>query len=189
MSHYNLTARPDREDIARAAQKRPSPSSGAKVEQCKATQTIERVDAVYNYRPLELAPVPLGVFHAVFPTFLFLMNELKDADLTDDDLSHARSFVELANQFYDQEYQRLEALRPSLQAAIHQDILAETALRFGDRSLRPDGRVRSISTPNGFEIIRVLAEGKNEIGLGGTDPIVQAECDYVAIYTSDKVRK
>ena len=117
------------------------------------------------------------------------MNELDDADLTDDDLSLARSFVERATQFYDVDHQRLDAVRPSMQAAIHQDILDETTLKFGTKELSPDGRVRSISTPDGFEIIKALVEGKNEIGLGRTDPIVQAECDYVAIYTSDEVGK
>ncbi|KAH9947831.1 hypothetical protein B0H21DRAFT_806645 [Amylocystis lapponica] len=146
-----------REHIATAAKKRKFPSTGAHTADRIVTQNPTRVDAVYNYRPIDLAPPPITLYHPVFAKFLQLMAEPQI--FSDEELNNAQSFITLAVAYYKEEAR-----------------------------LEPDGLVSSADTPDGFSTITAIHEVKLEIGDGGSDPIAQGECVYVAIYSSNEAR-
>lgn len=61
-----------------------------------------------------------------------------------------------------------------------------TEFNFGDTSILPDGVVSTWTDQGHQRVVQVL-ELKNEIGEGGSDPIMQAECSYASIVCSDDV--
>ncbi|KAH9948020.1 hypothetical protein B0H21DRAFT_735808 [Amylocystis lapponica] len=165
-----------REHIATAAKMRKSPSTGAHTADRIVTQNPTRVDAVYNYRPIDLAPPPITLYHPVFAKFLQLMAEPQE--FTKEELIRAHSFVTLAVAYYRDEATRRETLYCDMSTAIHESILV----------LGPDGVVSSEETLDGFSPVTAIHEVKLEIGDGGCDPLAQGECDYVAIYSSNEAR-
>ena len=177
-----------REAIARAAQHRESPSAGATISARKQTQVRSKVDAVYNYRPLELAPPPIAIYHPVFTNFRRTLAELEDSELTPDELDHARKFVEAAVDLHVTQDQRIMALHPIMYDAIHPDFLREITIKLDNRNIRPDGHVVSAKAPNGYEPVVAFEEAKVEPGAGNSDPIARCECDFVAVVSSDVVR-
>lgn len=174
-----------REGIAAAAQKRDPPSTGAHLTQRIQTQRDTRADAVFNYRPPDLAPPPITIYHPVFAKFLRLMAEPPDP--TPEDLGRAHDFVCLASAYYKDEAERVLKLSRNLNAAVYHGILGIQKLSYTSSKLAPDGVVFSERTPSGFSTITAILEVKAEIGEGNSDPIAQAECAYVAVYSSDEV--
>ncbi|KAF9777626.1 hypothetical protein BJ322DRAFT_1114857 [Thelephora terrestris] len=173
-----------REEIAVAARKRDSPSAGASLTQRIVTQKQIRADAVYNYRPAHLAPPPITIYHPVFAKFLQLMAEPRNP--THEELNLAHDFVCLASAYHKDEATRISELSLTMKAAVHSGILGPTTLSYKSRQLIPDGVVISGATPDGFKTIAAILEVKAEIGEGGSDPIAQAECAYVAVYSTEE---
>ncbi|KAF9779195.1 hypothetical protein BJ322DRAFT_1113551 [Thelephora terrestris] len=163
-----------REGIAAAAQKRESPSTGASLTQRTLTQNDGRADAVYNYRPAELTPPPITIYHPVFAKFLQLMAEPPDP--THEELGRAHEFVCLASAYYRDEAERVGKLSRSINAAVHDGILGTHPLSYTSSKLAPGGVVFSGKTPSGFLTIAAILvlEAKAEIG--------------EAVYSSDEAR-
>ncbi|KAH9930695.1 uncharacterized protein B0H18DRAFT_1116814 [Fomitopsis serialis] len=160
---------PDREAIAAAGRKRRSPSSGATVSELMKTQTPTHLDAVYNYRPLHLAPPPIIIYRPAFARFAYSISQPIGSNIyTPKEVETAREFIELSSKLYVDE--------PSRQRAIT------------DAFLEPDGVIRMDTSFEGFRPVVAITEVKNEIGTGGCDPRAQAECAYVAIYTSPEAK-
>ena len=75
-----------------------------------------------------------------------------------------------------------------LRAAVHKALLHVTDL-YVDPCIEVDGVVETTaSTPNGFHPVSALAVVQTEFGTAKTDPAAEAECVYVAIYSSVEVR-
>ncbi len=86
---------------------------------------------------------------------------------------------------------RTNKLRPTMGEAVHPTttILKSITLTFPSSTgtLQPDGRVSSIETPDGFLIIPTITGVEEVVGTGGgSDPNAQAECDYIALYSSEE---
>ncbi|KZT68353.1 hypothetical protein DAEQUDRAFT_766353 [Daedalea quercina L-15889] len=173
-----------REDIAAAARKRDSSSSGATAA-CRTATQVKRKDAVYNYRPLDLAPPPITIYHTVFAKFLRMMNE--PCAFTHEELDHAQKFVTQAVTYYSKEDKRI-IHSSEMALAVHPQILSSMSPSFTSSRLEPDGVVRSAMLHNDLYTVPALAEVKVEVGEGGCEPLAQAECAYVAIYSSDEAR-
>ena len=137
--------------------------------------------AVYNYRPLELIPPPITIYHPVFTKFIQMM--LDAQVFTHDELDLAHGFVTQAVDYYSTEADRVSH-SSQMTAAVHPDILSSI---YPFRNLGLDGVVTSAHAPNGFTTVLAMSEVKVEAGEGGCDPIAQAECAYVAVYASDQV--
>ncbi|KAH9948021.1 hypothetical protein B0H21DRAFT_708046 [Amylocystis lapponica] len=161
-----------REHIATAAKKRKSPSTGAHTADRIVTQNPTRVDAVYNYRPIDLAPPPITLYHPVFAKFLQLMVEPQI--FSDEELNNAQSFITLAVAYYKEEAIRKRKLQLVMGAAVHKNILVSEGLSYTYTRWLLDHYA--------------IHEVKLEIGDGGSDPIAQGECVYVAIYSSNEAR-
>ncbi|KZT22158.1 hypothetical protein NEOLEDRAFT_1150158 [Neolentinus lepideus HHB14362 ss-1] len=174
-----------RETIARAAQQRESPSVGASIKELITTQRHERVDAIYNYRPVYLTPPPITIYHPVFTKFLEIMEQ--DIDVTHEELGHAQMFIDQAVRVYKYPSDRINRLS-AIKTAVHQQILGITPLGFGDTEFLTDGIIFSAEASDEFKSVICFTEVRNEMGWGGHDPVAQAECAYVATYSSDEAR-
>ncbi len=71
--------------------------------------------------------------------------------------------------------------------AVHHTILDPVTLPTASGTMKPHGLVSSVKTPDGFRIITTITEVNADVGVGRCDPIAKAECDHVAIYSSDEV--
>lgn len=140
---------------------------------------------MYNYRPIDLTPLPITIYHPVFAKFLKLMEE--PLVPTHEELEQAHEFVCLASAYYGDEAERISHLSRNMKAAVHSDVVGAKPLCYLSNGFTPDGVVSSAVTPDGFSTIAAIFEGKAEIGEGGNDPIAQAECAYVAVYSSAEV--
>ncbi|KAI0808408.1 hypothetical protein C8Q74DRAFT_1434935 [Fomes fomentarius] len=137
-------------------------------------------------RPSPFDIAPITIYHPVFGHFLSFMNDLEDTELTHEELGHAHSFIARAVDFYGVVDNRIKALAPSMNQAVHPTILDPVTLPTASGTMKPHGRASSVKTPDGFRIITTITEVNVDFGIGGCDPIAKAECDYVAIYSSDE---
>ncbi|KAI0714115.1 hypothetical protein C8Q72DRAFT_206479 [Fomitopsis betulina] len=174
----------DRENIAAKGRSRSSPSTGAVTAARLGIQHSRRPDAVHNFRPLELFTPPVTIYHPVFARFRRLMAQ-EPTDLGPEELTRAQRFVVAANKIYQSEEQRISGLQDTFRW-LHANILTKKTFEFRSQKLIPDGAVCIAKTPDDFDTVSVITEVKNEIGDGGCDPLAQAECDYVAIYSADE---
>ncbi len=111
------------------------------------------------------------------------MADLEDTELTHEELERAQWFVNNAVDFNGVAARRIHRLRRTMGEAVHPTIIESITLACAS----PDGRVSSVATPDGFRIITTITEVKEDVGTDACDPNAQAECDYVAIYTSEEV--
>ncbi|PCH32989.1 hypothetical protein WOLCODRAFT_159755 [Wolfiporia cocos MD-104 SS10] len=183
LSVDELNAQIRREKIAAAARSRQSPSTCATAEQRFDSQKSTCLDALYNYRPLHLIPPPITIYHPVFNKFLQMM--VDPQDFTHDELDLAQTFVTQAASYYIFETDRANEIS-AMSSAVHPRILAAATLSYISGELRPDGVVFSAKLLYGFRTVAAITQVKAEIGEGSCDPIAQAECAYVAIYSSDE---
>ncbi len=181
-----LTCSSDREQIAAAAHKRQSPSTGAALPQRLETQTTARIDAIYNGRPLELMGPLITIYHPVFTNFLKYMQEHRD--FTSDELDLAQDFVTQAAAYYKDENERKAKLSPPMNAGIHRTVLQTTPISNSTGKFTPDGAIFArTETRDGFSPLIAAHELELEVGEGGRDPSAQAENVYVAYYSSNEV--
>ena len=95
----------------------------------------------------------------------------------------ARFFADESKRLF--EYKKYQFMFPSRNQIITEQKLT---LDSGGRSFSPDAVVYSGRGGNQTpEIPLAIIEVKNEIGMGGSDPIAQAQCDYLAFYSSKQV--
>ena len=139
---------------------------------------------MYNYRPVELAPPPITIYHPVFAKFIQMMSDRHA--FTHDELDRAQKFITQTLAYCPTEAARLSH-SSEMKNAVHANILSSMALSFASSKLLPDGAVSSGEAPNGFIALSAICEAKVEIGEGGCDPLAQAECAYVAVYASAEV--
>ena len=105
-------------------------------------------------------PPPITIYHPVYAKFIQMMAEPQE--FTHEELDSAQKFVTQAAAYYKSEDEQK----------------TETSEM---------GSVVNSKVRDGFHTVAAITEVKAEIGEGGCDPIAQAECAYVAIYSSDEV--
>ena len=110
-SHFD----PARENIAAKARLRSSPSTEAVTAVRRDMQHRRRLDAVHNFRPLELSTPPITIYHPVFAQFLQLMEE-EPTDFKPEELTRAQYFVAAATDFYRTADKRVDALTDMVRA-------------------------------------------------------------------------
>ena len=174
----------DRRTVIALARRRESPSAGSKLSALLDTQRIEREDAIHNYRPPNLVGPPIQIFNPAFAMFIREMSKPYDTmEFTAGELSKALDFIDVSLDYYtDESYRRSKV--DDLQVLGRLDSLDKL---FDPKSTGPAGIVTVMCPTGKREAVICLIEMKNEIGLGGSDPIAQAECGYVLICSSNKV--
>lgn len=184
-----LTLNSDREEIAKVARSRDSPSAGAKLNVLQVTQRKTRPDAVYNWRPMSLQPPPISVYHPTFAKFTRLMSmQLEDEEFSHDELQSAFEFIISSLEFYTNEETRQMCLK-GIQS-IDRNILQQTRIFLTSGNLTPDGYSQSptpVFPPGSRMAYKAFQHLKAEVGTGSCDPMAQAECAFLAVYSSDEV--
>ncbi|KZT63438.1 hypothetical protein DAEQUDRAFT_770621, partial [Daedalea quercina L-15889] len=86
-------------------------------------------------------------------------------------------------------YSRVDAIREAFGDAVHKHVTTGTGLTYSSGTVKPDGAVVASQAEVGrFKPVSCITEVKNEVGMDGCDPLAQAECVYVAIYSSAEAK-
>ena len=173
-----------REALAALARKRESPSVGSKYSALLANQREERKDVVYNHRPHLLTGPPVQIYNPAFVTFIREMSHPPTTlEFSDKELDNALDFIDASLDLYESKFNRqskIDDLRV-LGRLISPEITIDA------RVVTPDGTTTITCPASKQEVTVRIVEVKNEIGEGGSDPIVQAECGFVLICSSKEV--
>lgn len=180
---------PEREDIANAAKLRGPPSDAAKASQQAKLQDPATPHAVYNWRTHGLRPPPLAPY---FPAFATFHRELSAVDegppVKPEELRSAMDLIILSTNFYSSGDARLDTvLETALFSYEPTRYIKKGQPALANRLMFPDVHRTCACPPIPHGVHPEFTEVMHEIGLGGSDPITQAECDYVSVYTSDLV--
>ena len=126
------------------------------------------------------------IYHPAFARFAQSMSQPADRNIqyTPAEVQTAREFIQLSSKFYVDESSRQRAIKAALSNAVGFGILDSTSLKYSSGRLQLDGVIRTDTSIEGFRPVVTVTEVNNEIGTGGCDPRAQAECAYVAVYTS-----
>lgn len=152
------------------------------------TQKKEKPDAIYNGWLITLTALLIAIYHPIFATFQKKMTTpLNDFKFNSDDLCQVHKFVINSLAFY----QNVDFYKKNLNDfwLVHDDILKSTILR-NRYSFTPDGNTwTSCKLSKGPALCAVTSFTKvrNGIGEGGSNPIHQVQCDYVAYYSAEVV--
>ncbi|KAF5368286.1 hypothetical protein D9757_010511 [Collybiopsis confluens] len=190
VSSRSLTAiaeHPDaREAIARQAQNRPPPSTGAKSTELLSAQNVQHLDAAYNHRPPELSPPPLAIYDPVFAKFRREAATLTESlDFTVEELDRASNFIDVSLRHYPNEHARQNALKSLL--ILDRGYWDSKKISVNDSIIEPDGGswvYSEIDSKPGPVACSSAAELKNGGGDGGCDPSDQVQRSYIKIVSS-----
>lgn len=196
LDHLESDFSPERRNVITAATHREPPSSGALNSTLMNTQSKTNIDAIYNARPLQLHGPPVCLYNPAFATFRSEMARPLDEDsFSHEELSNAFQFIDASTRFWKDEDQRIAKIRSSFTSAVHDDVLTEVTYsreRAGkekEGSFKPDGSTNTTcdELPSKPRATTSFTEVKNSVGLGGKDPIDQAELDFRARVTHEDV--
>jgi len=177
-----LTSKQEREVIAKLASKRESPSAGSKHSTLRLTQRASRVDAVYNSRPYELTGPPVQIYHPAFTTFIKEISHPIPVEELAEELDLAVKFIFASLDFEEGSDRRVKLNNLKILGD-----LVSPKFKVDARKIFPDGTTTVFCPFAGEDAIVRVVELKNDIGEGGTDPIMQAECGFALICSSEMV--
>ena len=171
------------------------PSTGARNSTLLNTQREDRGDAVYNGRPIQLTAPPISIYHPVFAAFKQQIAEPIDrATFTSTELRNAHQLIVDSVAFYPDEKSRTVKIQESLNVLVSPELFWNSEIPYGQRTFKPDGVMRCTCEefPGRDTGAYEFTELKNAIGEAHSDPIHQAQCDYVlssALFHLDFTRR
>jgi len=178
-----LTSKKEREVITKLANKRESPSAGSKHSALRITQNESRKDAVYNSRPYNLTGPPVQIYHPAFATFIRENSRSIPVGELTEELKQATKLIHVSLEFFKEESDR----KAKLNTLKTFGDLVSPEVNIEPRTIPPDG-ITTIFCPSAEQEATIrIVELKNDIGEGGSDPIMQAECGFALICSSDRV--
>ena len=154
----------------------------------RETQKEDHIDAIYNGRPIELTAPPIEIYHPVFAKFRREISvPIDKASFSPDELEQASDLVTNSLAFYEDEIDRVVKISNQMRALVHDNVLNQTGIIWDNgRTFTPDGSIFA-SCRNREPGVTAFIEVKNGIGEGLSDPIYQAQCDYVLYYSGKDV--
>lgn len=171
---------------------RSPPSTGAHASEMRTQQSLKKIDAVYNGRPLSLLPTPIVLYHPVFAQFTRDLSS--DLHCTSQELVAARNLIAISSQFFKLELDRQNEMAEVLRTMFGKRgvVLHETTFSTSRSTCKSDGhhsaecwnQSRNGQTPEAFDL---LVQWKPDFGEGTCNPMSQAECVYVALCSTDTV--
>jgi len=178
-----LTSKKEREVITKLASKRESPSTGSKSSALRITQNESHKDAVYNSRPYKLTGPPVQIYHPAFTTFIRENSSLIPVGELAEELKQATKLIHASLDFFKDESDRKAKLK-NLKTF---GDLVSPEVKIDARKIYPDG-ITTVFCPSAEREATVrIVELKNDIGEGGSDPTMQAECGFALICSSERV--
>ncbi|KAF8958803.1 hypothetical protein BDZ97DRAFT_1840790 [Flammula alnicola] len=143
---------------------------------------------MYNGRPHELTAPPIEIYHPVFATFRRkIAQPTKDFKFSAAELGQVHTLIVNSLAFYDSEDARKIQL-DVLRELVHQQVLDSRVIsNGGGKKINPDGAGYTTcqNFPRKDNAAILFTELKNGVGEGGSDPISQSQCDYIAFYSAD----
>jgi len=178
--------------VATAARKRDPPSTGAKNSTLRKTQKENQADAIYNGRPINLTAPPIEIYHPIFAKFRSgISGSIDKSSFTPNELRMVCDLVTSSLAFYENEDARIKDITTAMNALVDDQVLRRTEIvRDNGKTYKPDGAVfvQCEKFVKRDQAASAFTEGKNGIGEAGSDPIHQAQCDYVLYNSADDVR-
>jgi hypothetical protein len=164
------------------------PSIAAQNEHLKLAQTPGGCRAIYNGRPTNLTGPSLSIYHPIFQEFLQEYNSpINLNEITPLDYDLANQLISSSVQYFNEEDDRLLAIEPCLQEYLGQirGMKYSTGRNWTLDGYAPVecGLYRQ-GEPGYRWMTKLILEVNNGIGLGGADPVEQAQQDYVLVCTS-----
>ena len=158
----------------------------AKLSKLLEAQHESRKDAVYNNRPHHLTGPPVQLYHPAFAKFIReISRPVKPGDLTHEELEEAARFIDASLDFFRDESYREKCLN-DLDGTLGR-FTAFELMSVDARLINPGGTTTVLCDSAEKEAVVRIVELKNEIGEGDSDPIMQAECGFVLICSSEMV--
>ncbi|KAF5390731.1 hypothetical protein D9757_004562 [Collybiopsis confluens] len=181
-----------REDIAQLAQQRRSPSTGATNAYLLSDQVVGHLAAAYNYRPPELAPPPLAIYHPTFARFRREMaTPAESMEFTPAEVSQAWELIDASLRLYPNKGERRDKIRNIL-AFNGQPFWNGLEIPVNETTIKSDGG-NTLFIDFGIPVVYPgLGELKNGLGEGGCDPSDQVHGGYIKVVSSkqyDDVRR
>jgi len=146
---------------------------------------------MYNGRPTELTGPWPSIYHPIFQKFMQEYNSpinLNEISRTDYEL--ANRLVCSSVKYFEKQEHRFCDIRPCLYPYLGQYFASQARLYSAERTWTPDGHARvkcglyAAGEPGYQWMTKLILEIKNGIGIGGSDAVEQAQCDYVLVCTS-----
>lgn len=177
--------------MAAAASKRDPPSTGAKNSTLRKTQKENEIDAIYNGHPVNLTAPPIEIYHSVFAKFRHEISlPIDNSSFTAEELTMAMELVTGSLAFHKDEDTRIKDITTAMVTLVDEQVFRRTEImRDNGRHYKPDGCVfvQCEKFPRRDGAATAFSEVKNGVGEGGSDPIQQAQCDYVLYYSAEDV--
>ena len=104
-------------------------------------------------------------------------------EFSEEELEQSLEFIDISLLLHEDEHDRRAKIH---QVGVLGNILS-SEVYVDARSIFPNGTTTIMCHSTKQEAIVRIVEVKNEVGEGGSDPIMQAECDFVLICSSKKV--
>ncbi|KAG5219915.1 hypothetical protein IMY05_C4722000100 [Salix suchowensis] len=145
-----------------------------------------------QWPPADLTGPSIAIYHPIFAKFQRGLSQTPlPGDISREDLDSASSFISLSTQYYTTEPERQYAISSVVEALLCPSfVFRQTCFRCGIISFEPDGhRLAKCGLfkrlEHGFSLmLSLIAEVRNGIGLGESDPIEQAEKAYLIVATA-----
>ncbi len=186
----NLTCRPaaHREKIASVARKRRDPSVETRLSRVVKSQNPDRIDAIYNGRPYELAPPEyIEDCCPAFATYVSIM-EGEQPEFSTEELYTARDLVLAGMRPSDDP---VKALAAAMTLEVHRQVFAKHTLRtqHASAAFTPDG-VSFAGKParDGSQPVMGITEVATKANSRRHVFEMQGQLDYLAFYCSEEVR-
>ncbi|EIW56260.1 uncharacterized protein TRAVEDRAFT_49099 [Trametes versicolor FP-101664 SS1] len=175
-----------RDKIASAARKRRDPSVETRLSRVVKSQQPDRIDAVYNGRPYELAP-PEYVTDCcpAFATYVSIM-EGEQPEFTAEELRTARDLVLAGMRPSDDP---VKALAAAMTLGVHRQVFARHTLRTqrASAAFTPDGVVfAGMPARDGSQPVMGITEVATKANSRGHLFEMQGQLDYLAFYCSEE---
>ena len=144
-----------------------------------------RGDAVYNSRPYTLTGAPVQLYHPAFARFIRgISSPVDTGELPHEELDRAADFIYNSLNFFEGEADRQERLK-AVKGVLGN--LSSGQIKVDARIIKPDGTTTVHCGSAEKDVYVRIVELKNDIGVGDSDPIAQAECGFVLICSSEMV--
>ncbi|CAA7260518.1 unnamed protein product [Cyclocybe aegerita] len=172
-----------------------APSEDAKNDALCKTQKPSQDEAIYNGRPHTVTGPSISIFHPIFQTFSQRLSKpFKNTDYDREDFRTANELLQKSAAYYPDETQRQLAIEPLFAHFLGAMVLAPATLHSGQQMFKPDGVLHVQCGPfktresGRTKMCSDINEINNGVGLGGCDPMEQAEKDYVLVCTAPELQ-
>ena len=172
-----------------AASKREPPSTGAKNSTLRKTQKENEVAAIYNGRPVNLTAPPIEIYHPVFMKFQHGISlPIDKFSFTAEELSMAMELVTNSLAFYKDEDARIKEITTAMNVPVGEQALPRTEIMRDNGSTTHWMALYLFNARNFSKTRRSCLRSQKQYWEGGSDPIQQAQRDYVLYYSAEDVR-